>query len=372
MTQVKSPHHILISDLVRALTAIKCVQFVTASAGTGYLAPSSFVESIEFRFARTQVGGIGAQLECGSRAFDWRPYQTANGTFGFFHGPIVVNHSMVSAASEVVAWANAHAGEAEDALVLLVVADCTSEDPNVQPACNANAAAAFQSVGVPIMVGDAACAAASDWTVGAAMTASALSGGGHAIALIGCPTAHVNTYDDRLSCTGFTNVTQGNAFEAEVSACVAKLSPSELYECVLVVLGVLDVPDHFACYASEPSASLAFDRLLQWNVNCTSVPPPVAPGQRGLLTSIQGCWAQNTQSTILSFLHNSSLIDDEVRANFNRVLAQWLAPGTPGAPPTLKYVNLVGLNNVCDFGAQLLPILRARLPGEDDERPWLL
>lgn len=87
-----------------------------------------------------------------------------------------------------------------------------------------------------------------------------------------------------------------------------------------------------------------------------------------LCLSLQGCWAQNTQSTILSFLHNSSLIADEVRANFNRVLAQWLAPGTP---PTLKYVNLVGLNNVCDYGTQLLPILRARLPGEDDERPWL-
>ena len=71
--------------------------------------------------------------------------------------------------------------------------------------------------------------------------------------------------------------------------------------------------------------------------------------------SLQGCWAQNVQSTILSFLHGSSLLLDESRAEFNSApLLAWL--------PQLQHVNQVGLNAVCDSGPALLAALRKRLP----------
>jgi hypothetical protein len=60
------------------------------------------------------------------------------------------------------------------------------------------------------------------------------------------------------------------------------------------------------------------------------------------------------QSTIFSFLYNSSLLLDEVRSSFNSVLLTWL--------PLLQNVNLMGINNVCHGGLELAAALRARLP----------
>ena len=319
-------------------------------AGTTYLQPNSLLSEIAARFARTQNGAnISQLLDCGALSFDWRP--ALSGSFlGFAHGPIFVNFSMLAAAEEVVAWANAHAAGAEDALVLLNVADCDG-------ACEAAALAAFAAAGLPAVSG-AGCVAASDYTLGAAFAAAALAGGGHALALVNCPGAPINTYDDRLSCTGFFNVTQGEAFEAAVSACLSAPSPAELLACVEVVGGIADVPDHFACYTdgSGKNSSTPFARLLAWLVETSSVPPPSGAGQRGLLVSLQGDWAQNTQSTILSFLHDSSLLLDESRAGFNAALAGWVEQGG-----LLQHVNQLGMNAVCNGGQRVLQALRRRL-----------
>ena len=319
-------------------------------AGTCYLRPSSALTEVEYRFARTQNGdNITALLDCGALSFDWRP-ALSGASLGFFHGPIFVNHSMQAAAQEVVDWANAHASSAEDALVILNVADCSGD-------CSAAALAAFAAVGLPAVWG-AGCDAASDYTLSAAMAAAALPGGGHALALVGCPGAPLNTYDDRRSCTGFYNVSEGEAFEASVAACLSAPSASELLACIQAVLGVLDLPEHFACYrdGSGRNSSWPFDRLLAWLVATAAVPPPSGAGQRGLLVSLQGDWAQNTQSTILSFLHDSSLLLDDSRAGFNAQLAEWV--GTPGL---LAHVGQLGMNAVCDGGPQVLAALRARL-----------
>jgi hypothetical protein len=316
--------------------------------GTVYLTPTSALTEALYRFTRTQTGAsVTDLLDCGARAFDWRPSLTG-GTLGFAHGPVFINHSMAAAAAEVVAWASAHAAEAEDALVLLVVADCNGD------ACNAASLAAFAAAGLPALT---SCAAASDLTLSAAMAAGALAGGGHALALVNCPSSPVDTYDDRLSCTGFFNVSQGEAFEAAVAACLSAPSAAELLACVQAVAGIADVPDHYACYTdgSGRNQSVPLQRLQDWLFSTASVPPPSAPGQRGLLTSLQGTWAQNVQSTILSFLHDSSIVLDESRAQFNQgPLLQWL--------PQLQHVNLVGMNAVCHGGPELLAALRKRLP----------
>lgn len=119
---------------------------------------------------------------------------------GFAHGPVVVNFSMEAAAEEVVAWANLHAAEAEDALVLVVVEFCGGD-----PGCFAATAAAFARVGLPAPN----CSLTTNMTLGDAMQLGSLAGGGHALALMACPSAPVNTYNDRLSCTGFINITEG-------------------------------------------------------------------------------------------------------------------------------------------------------------------
>ena len=319
-------------------------------AGTVYLSIADALAEIANRFARTQSGGnVTALLDCGARAFDWRPSVNASGFLGFAHGPLFVPHAMEAAAGEVVAWANAHAAEAEDALVLILAADCDGE-------CRAAATAAFARAGLPV----ADCGAAADFTLSAAMAAARLPGGGHAVVLYECAMAPVNTYDDRLSCTGFFNVSEGEAFEAEIAECTSAPSLQELLACVQALVGIADVPDHFACYTdgSGKNETVPFERLLAWLEETSASPLPSGPGERGLLSSIQGCWAQNVQSTVLSFLHGASLLLDDTRAEFNsRALLEWVSAGGP-----LKHVSLVGMNNVCGgAGPQLLAALRGRL-----------
>lgn len=194
-------------------------------AGTGYLQPDGIITDVVYRFTKTQSGNVTSQLNCGIRAFDWRPSLTGD-TLGFAHGPVFVNHSMESAAAEVVAWADAHASEAEDALVLLIVADCNGQ------ACWDAASAAFGAVGLPVLSGDAGCATASNLTLGAAMTAAALPGGGHALALMNCPAAPVQTYDDRCSCTGFYNISEVCAGTAGCKVFSCRPSPPASVACV--------------------------------------------------------------------------------------------------------------------------------------------
>jgi hypothetical protein len=257
-------------------------------AGTVYLAQSDPLAEVALRFARTQSGGsVTALLDCGARAFDWRPALNASGFLGFGHGPVFVGHAMVDAAREVAAWASAHAAEAEDALVLILAADCDG-------ACKAAAAAGFAAAGIPVLGGSAGCALASDLTVASAMAASQLAGGGH---------------------------------------------------------------------GTGRNESFAFGQLLAYNANVTAAPLPSGPGERGLLSSIMGCWAQNTQSTILSFLHDSSLLLDDTRSQFNSVaLLDWVRSGNATHPRLLEHLSLVGSNNVCDGGGAIWEELKKRLP----------
>lgn len=251
-------------------------------AATGYLEADGLIENILYRFTKTQYGNASSQLDCGIRAFDWRP-NLQNETLGFAHGAVFINHSMLAAAEEVVAWANAHASEAEDGLVLLIVADCNGQ------ACWDAATAAFSNAGLPVLAGDSGCATASGFTLSAAMAAAALPGGGHALALMNCPSAPVQTYDDRCSCTGFFNITEGYEYEADVSNCLSLTNPQELQDCLLVIAGTLDESAHFACYNGHEgrNSSYPFDRLLEFNSGVAAVPLPSAPGQQGLLASLQ-------------------------------------------------------------------------------------
>ena len=64
----------------------------THDTGTVYLHADNPVDEIVYRFTRTQnANNVTALLDCGARAFDWRPELNGN-TLGFFHGPIFVNH----------------------------------------------------------------------------------------------------------------------------------------------------------------------------------------------------------------------------------------------------------------------------------------
>ena len=327
-------------------------------AGTVYLRPSNLIDDIVYRFTRTQnADSVSELLDCGVRAFDWRP-SLQDGVLGFAHGPVFINHSMELAAAEVVSWANNHSAEQEDALVVLVVADCNSD------ACVTAANAAFAAVGMPAVGGSAGCAAASDYTLSTAMAASALAGGGHAIAIVNCPLAPETSYDEERSCLGFLPASErSSSLSAALAACMRS---DDVRACAEHVSGCNGpcpaIPDTYACYTdgSGRNASYAFNRLRDWLNQTAAVAPPSAAGQRGLFVELQGCWAQNDASTVLSFLYNSSLLDDDARAEFNRGFLMD-AIQADANPRTMENIGLLGINAACDGGPEILAELRKRV-----------
>jgi hypothetical protein len=74
-------------------------------------------------WTRTQPVGLVAQLDCGARAFDYRPYLKGDILYAH-HGPVVVHKPMNESIHEVQQWAAAHPSE----LVIFYVTACDGGD----------------------------------------------------------------------------------------------------------------------------------------------------------------------------------------------------------------------------------------------------
>ena len=132
----------------------------------------------------TSSVNLPAQLDCGSRSFDYRPYYS-DGTLYAHHGPYVVRKPMSDVFSEVMAWCNAHPTE----LVIFDINSCDGDD-----GCYEAALALVQSLGV-YMVND--CNVLSALTYSGAKSAGKLPGGGSLIAVFDCTEG---LYDDTINC----------------------------------------------------------------------------------------------------------------------------------------------------------------------------
>lgn len=198
--------------------------FVSAhDAATGYLRASDVLDDIVYAWTKTQNVSLGAQLACGARAFDWRPaLGSVNGSalLGFHHGPVFIPHAMADALGEVVAWANERAGDGAEALVVIQLWACDGEG------CDGAAAAVFAAAGVPLysaMSPTIACG--GNVTVGQAMAAGRLAGGGSVFATSECtgsiPAPFPPTFDDTMECNGFVNASERVAWRADLAACLA-------------------------------------------------------------------------------------------------------------------------------------------------------
>lgn len=84
--------HLLLKDVA---------MIMTHDSATGYL--PNYYNPI-YRWAKTQIGGFPAQLDCGARAFDVRPKLKDNGDFIFHHGDVEVNKDVGEALAEIEDW----------------------------------------------------------------------------------------------------------------------------------------------------------------------------------------------------------------------------------------------------------------------------
>ena len=74
-------------------------------AASTYLSESGIIKP----WAKTQPsGGANGLLNCGARAFDWRPFLQPDGTIYAYHGDITIKHAMEKSLDEMIGWANAN------------------------------------------------------------------------------------------------------------------------------------------------------------------------------------------------------------------------------------------------------------------------
>ena len=281
------------------------------------------------RWAKTQQnGGISGMLNCAARAFDWRPTLTKDRKLLMHHGPDVINHPMSSALDELVAWSMAQPQKnSPDDLVILGITDCTDSFSGGAACLEAVSNLLIEK---NIKYVNSSCTALKGWSVQDAVDFGQPPKGHGApiIATFGC---WEENYDPSIACSGFGK----------------KLEYSMLTE---DEEGNEDNAIAYTCYNDSTTKVFPLNRMYAYLEKYTQIGPP----DGGRLYSLQAIWQETASSVIVSGLHGSSLLLDEVKSNFNHLLAdriknkQW----------NVSRVNFVEVNNVCDGGPALLKALK--------------
>jgi hypothetical protein len=251
-------------------------------------------DHIMARWAQTQRGTLVDQLDCGARAFDYRPYLTENGDIFAHHGPVVIHKRMEESIGEILLWAKENPTE----LVIMQVSHCVDARFNnnyYSQNCVEDVLALLQKMNIP-MITD--CSELDSLTM-----EKALSAENHLLAIFGCSFGY---WDPSLTC----------------------------YK-----------KDEYVCYDSWPenTTALAWQRMDAFCQSSSSF-VPVADGQ---LWGFGANWQSSVESVILGTLHNSSLLLDEERSMINSWAADQIVAGK------WKYLNMVSVDNVCHNGNDL-------------------
>eukprot|EP00041_Stephanoeca_diplocostata_P033021 m.1078380 g.1078380 ORF g.1078380 m.1078380 type:complete len:320 (-) comp24253_c0_seq1:131-1090(-) len=275
--------------------------FVEAhDSATGYLEADGIIKKTVYDWTKTQVGGLGQQLGCGARAFDWRP-SLVNGVVMMHHGAITIKHKMADAITEVVTFANAN--PADEDLIVLAVTACAGGDQ-----CLPEAIKILNAVNISVITD---CTALAGLSYADALERSHLSGGGHVLAVVDCL---ISNYEPSIACSG---------------------------------------TDHgdYTCYNDSKTKAFPLNRMLTYLEKIGQTPPATT----GYLSSTQALWQESDESVVIGELHLSSLLLDESRSNLNEIVTGNVANNT------YRYINFLEMNDVCHGGQQLRDILLKRV-----------
>ena len=131
-------------------------------------------------------------MDCGARAFDWRPKLDKDGLI-MHHGGINVNHPMGDALDDMTTWATKHPG-VED-LVFLMITDC--EGSAHGQSCTDAVKAALSSRHITYITD---CSTLKNMNVSQAHQRAKLPGGGAILAVFDCWESY---YDSSIACSGY-------------------------------------------------------------------------------------------------------------------------------------------------------------------------
>eukprot|EP00406_Dinophysis_acuminata_P069957 CAMPEP_0179269416 /NCGR_PEP_ID=MMETSP0797-20121207/30946_1 /TAXON_ID=47934 /ORGANISM="Dinophysis acuminata, Strain DAEP01" /LENGTH=446 /DNA_ID=CAMNT_0020977731 /DNA_START=88 /DNA_END=1428 /DNA_ORIENTATION=- len=273
-------------------------------AGTGYFKDDvcKGLASVTNNWAvNQQRGGFKAQLECGARAFDVRPY-VSGGKLIFHHGDVHFNHDFSAAMRDITEWLK---GE-PDEFVLLYINDCGGGGD-----CSKKSIDAVRAAGIQVLHHNSL----ASMTLGSAKEKGRLSGGGSALAFVdGIET----NYDASIQCyRGGHDCTDGADGHARMKSMYAYL-----------------------------------DRTLNG---------ARSNRDNGRLWLAQAHWQYDHGSVFRGTMAGHCIIDNERKvlgAGVNTLVARKIRDGA------YPHVNLLGVDNVCHSGPELLQALRDNVPAD--------
>ena len=308
-------------------------------AATTYMRPpppAHLMDTLLFNWTRTQpAGGLGTLLDCGARAFDWRPYLSDDGRLVMHHGDVVVRYPMASAVAELTAWLGDH----DDELVVMYVSHCD------EAAC-AGAMALLEEAGAAVVDGDDCRRVLPRLTVAEARARGRLPGGGSLLA-VGGGCVQEN-YDPTQTCCGLGAAGSPLPWDGlSVGAQRAVLAGAVL------AAEAAGAPDDAHCCDDVGGGRMAaFERLMRSLDAVAGERAPHPPATA--LSEAQAIWQESDASVVMGVLRRSSLLNDERTSGLNAEIARRVRLGE------WPKLGLVLLNNVCDDGPEVAAALAAR------------
>ena len=284
-------------------------------AATSYLEGGLFHQINNW--AKTQQdGGPAGMLDCGARAFDWRP-SLDKGSLIMHHGSIKVNHKMADALDDMVKWSNAHT-KMED-LVFLMITNCDGSgcDDAVDSALSARNITHIKD-----------CSQLNGMTVAEASKRGSLPGGGSLIAIKDC---WQSDYEPSVACSGYGD--------------------TSMKDVVLETSQELQGKSFYTCYADSSSKAFPLNRMWSYIGNATKGGPPTD----GRMWTVQALWQETAASVAIGELHGSTLVDDEKRSTLNELVNARIKSGAID----VSRLNMLEMNNVCDYGPTIWATLQS-------------
>lgn len=272
-------------------------------SSTGEIIPSrdGIITDVIDAYSITQDTGLVGQLNCGTRAYDYRPYLLSNSSVISHHGGTKVHKLMADSITDISNWLNIDSNSNE--LVLLYLSHFDGDitkNGDEEEQCRDASIKLLNDIGIKVITN---CDTIATLTVAEAYKNSRLStDSGSLIAVVDCMDER---FDSTVNCYG----------------------------------------TGYCCYDSWPyNQDIPWNHLKEYSVNATLLPP----SSSSMLWMLQAHWQSSTESVALGNLHLSSVVEDESKAGVNVWLAN--AINTKGYFP---YLNIVEVDNVCDHGIDI-------------------
>jgi len=288
--------------------------FITShDSASGYLKDTDhFVEEQFVKYTKTQVGGIDEQLNCGARAFDYRPYVNSNETSSkvvAHHGGVVIPYEMSQTLDEILSFQQQQQEQKQKQDLVLIYVN-KIEGNNCQNGNCEQAVLDVLNAKQIAYIGPDQC---DMYVTLSYQDALSMTKGSNGVLAVYEPCADEN-YDPTITCYGFQDKTK--------------------YSCY----GNRDGGDHSDIPLGALDAYIAI-----WSQS-----PPISKQ----LWLTQAHWQSSVESVPMGILHGSSVTLDEERSSVNSRVAGNIRSGA------IKYANLLELDNVCDGGNDIYSALQ--------------